>query len=199
MIRGYAPRHALMGRLVGAGFPSGFGGTQDGGPMAVMAGLPPGFGNPNWQGLSNCGPQGCFPSGLNFQANQGCAQPRMLTFGISSADASNGTTIINGKIVAGATATLSGVPQACFKPQRMVISSAVAPYFLVAITIGARPQTVNGGNAQVSAVLFSEVAQNTLLDYDTVSPGITVSLTVTNIDSVDHRFDLSMIGAATVY
>ena len=195
MIRGYSPRHALMGRLVGAGAPSPMGGFQTADMVGVMAGLPPGIGNPGWPQLPmNAG----WPNGLNYQNGPVTPQPRMLTFSISSAGKSNGGSIVADQVVAGATATLTGVPQAAFKIQRVVVSSAVAPFFLVAIIIGARPQTVNGDGGQVSAVLYSEVAQNTLLDFDTIQPGITLTLTVTNIDSSPHRFDASFIGAALV-
>ena len=191
MIRGYAPRHALMGRLVGAGYAP----LQTADMVGVMAGLPPGIGNPGWPQLPLAG---SFPNGLNYQNGPVNPQPRMLTFSISSAGKNNATTIVADAIVAGATVTLTGIPQAAFKIQRVIVSSAVAPFFLVAITIGARPQTVNGDGGQVSAVVYSEVAQNTLLDFDTIQPGISLSLNVTTIDCSAHRFDATFIGAALV-
>ena len=191
MIRGFAPRHALMGRLVGAGYSP----LQTADMVGVMQGLPPGVGNPGWPQLPI---GGGWPNGLNYQNGPSVPQPRMLPFSITSAGLSNGTTIVADQIVAGATATLTGTPQAAFKVQRPVISSAVAPFFIVGITIGARPQTVNGAGNGVPAVLYSEVAQNTMVDFDTLQPGITMSVTVTNIDASPHRFDMGFIGAAAI-
>jgi hypothetical protein len=104
-----------------------------------------------------------------------------------------------GNVVAGTTVTLTAAPQAAFKPQRFIVASNIAPAFTInSIRIGARLQTVDGSETGVPATVYSEVAQNNLMDFDTVQPGITISVRVTNISAVDQPFVGTFIGPALI-
>jgi hypothetical protein len=186
MIHGYpSPRHALMGRLVGA--MSAGQALSPADIIAVTQGLPPGIGNPGWPNLP---PGIAWPNGLNFQNGPVNVQPRVYPLSIAS----------NGTIAPGATQVLTARAQAAFKPERFVVPSTIAPNFLInSIKIGARPQTVDGADTGIPAEVFSEVAQNNLMSFDSIQPGIDLYVTVTNLDTQTARaFRGTFIGPALV-
>lgn len=182
---GYSPRHALMGRLVGAASLGQALNPAD--LVAVMQGLPAGVGNPLWPGLP---PGAGWPAGLNVQNGPINVQPRTYPLSVKSPAA----------IPAGTTQTLTARAQAAFKPQRFIVPSSIAPYFLIeSIKIGARPQTVDGSDVGMPAEIFSEVAQNNLMDFDSIQPGIELYVRVTNLDAqVARTFIGTFIGPALV-
>jgi hypothetical protein len=185
MIHGYNPRHALMGRLVGALSLGQAINPAD--LIAVTQGMPPGLGNAGWPNLP---PGIAWPNGLNYQNGPVTVQPRTYPLSIAS----------SGTVAASATVVLTARAQAAFKPQRFVVPSTIAPNFLInSIKIGARPQTVDGADTGIPAEVFSEVAQNNLMDFDSIQPGIDLYVTVTNLDTQNaHAFRGTFIGPALV-
>ena len=197
----YAPRHALMGRMgqpmvdlsnlpqgpmapgyyaeTGGEFPVFMPGpTQPPMPFPpnVAPPVPPGqYVVPNVQSCHNM---------LNYPAPN-CTKARVLylTFGDSS------------EIAATTTTTLTARPQKLFKPQRIVCPSFIAENFLLlSFKIGTQEQAVDASGNGVNLQVFSEVSQNTMVEFDTACLGSEISIQVRNFTASAQIFSLTLIG-----
>lgn len=117
-------------------------------------------------------------------------QTQILSFPQGAAGAST--------VAASATVTLSARPQRVFQTERFVIPSTVSPYFaIVDLVIGRDSMFVNSEAA--AAEVFSQTGVGVSLRGFIARPGIDVTLTVTNLDTVNARaFYGSIIGPALV-
>jgi hypothetical protein len=99
-------------------------------------------------------------------------------------------------IAPGATANISIRPQRAIRVQRLVLQSTVSPSQLLItdITVGARPQFVNAGAVPVG--VFAANAFDVELRGDTASPGIEITLTVTNPSAAAETLAGAIIGEA---
>ncbi len=120
--------------------------------------------------------------GAPYLANPGPATARVQTLGFPS------TTVATT-----ASATISSAPQVWFRPDRLFISSAIAKFFTVtSLLVGNKSQLLNGN--PLTAVMFSELAVDSAISYDTCDPAVTISLGVTNNDTVTQTIVPSMLG-----
>ena len=95
----------------------------------------------------------------------------------------------------GLSATLSSSPQWPFRPYRVVVPSSIAPSVLInSINVGQQPAFAADG--AVSAEGFSEVAWGTHICLDSASPGINITVTVTNTSAAPLDIRLMMLGDA---
>lgn len=83
-----------------------------------------------------------------------------------------------------------------FRPDRLVVAAAIAGFFLINdIKIGSKSQLLSGD--AIPAEAFSNLSVGVVAKMDTITPGITVMLSVSNIDTLaDHRFNGMMLGPA---
>lgn len=183
------PRQALIGRMR-AGAMMGY--YQPGSLMQAVPPLMPVPAPYSNQVSSNCFP-GCGMGALNQpvmavasngQLQEVCGKARVypLNFGAES-------------VAAGATVPLSARPQKTFKVQRMIVPSSIAPFFTIRrISIGTNNQSVDASGIGLSAEVFTEVSQNSLVEFDTAVVGIDITIEVTNIDTNPHRFAATFLG-----
>jgi len=94
---------------------------------------------------------------------------------------------------AGATLNIPGAPQNLFRPERLVVPSDIAFDFGVTdIKVGNTSQFVQ--NVEVPAALFSEVAINTAIQFDTAMVGNQISISVRNKSAGAIEFTAGAIG-----
>ncbi len=93
------------------------------------------------------------------------------------------------------SATLRQQPQIIFRPERLVIVSAIASFFNVEdIKVGKNSQTVASGAIPASS--FAETAFGVRMKLDTAQISQDIILSVTNIDAAPHRFRATFFGEA---
>lgn len=129
--------------------------------------------------------RGAAPQGPNaaLVRQRGFAKSREYPLGFSSV----------GTIAAAASSTVTAQPQTLFRPKRLVIPSSIAGSFTIQdIKVGNTSQLVASGS--LPAALYSELAVGTLQRFDTASPGIIISLAVTNTSAGALAFVAAMIG-----
>ncbi len=154
---------------------------------------PPQNGCPPGYSASGCVPSGGMPVGQGFdptvyevdETMGGAARRWTLSF-VSLAVPANGQV------------TVQTNPQHLFRPERLVIPASIGVNFTVdQILIGNRPQSVAAG--ALPGETFSQVAVGVGALFDSVEPGVLVSLQVTNIDPVNpHNFRATFFGATIV-
>lgn len=96
-------------------------------------------------------------------------------------------------ITAGNTATIPTTPQNLFRPERMVIPSDIA--FDIGVTdvkVGNQSQFVE--TSEVPGTLFSEVAINTGVTFDTAEIGNQISVALRNKSLADVEFSAGFVG-----
>lgn len=94
---------------------------------------------------------------------------------------------------AGATAQILAAPQNIFRAERLVVPSDIAFDFGISdVKMGNQSQFVQ--NAEVPAAIFSEVAINTGVTFDTAEVGNQLSVTVRNKSAVNTEFTAAFIG-----
>lgn len=97
-------------------------------------------------------------------------------------------------VAASATGTIPGAPQNIYRTERLMIPSDIA--FDLGVTdlkVGNSSQFVQ--TTEVPAVLFSEVAINTGVEFDTAEVGNQISVSVRNKDTVnDVVFTAAAVG-----
>jgi len=94
---------------------------------------------------------------------------------------------------AGATLNVPGAPQNLFRPERLVIPSDIAFDFGVTdIKVGNTSQFVQ--NVEVPAALFSEVAINTAVQFDTAEVGNQISISIRNKSAGAVEFTAGAVG-----
>lgn len=132
-----------------------------------------------------CGGVACSANtsaGRYLGVTPGCAQPRRYAIGF------------NQTVTAGATVSIVQRLQECFRPDKLVIPSNIGVDFLIQrILVGAQNQSVVAAGA-ISAAAFSEAAQENLLFFDLVKPGIDFTLEVTNTSAGDLNFNATFFG-----
>lgn len=97
-------------------------------------------------------------------------------------------------VLTGQTLNIPAAPQNLFRPERLVIPSDIAFDFGVTdIKVGNTSQFVQ--NTEVPAVLFSEVAINTNVYFDSANIGNQVSVQVRNKSAGTLNFTAGLIGA----
>lgn len=97
-------------------------------------------------------------------------------------------------ILAGATSAVPSAPQNLFRPERLVIPSDIAFDLGVRdIKVGNQSQFVQ--SAEVPAALFSEVAINTGVTFDTAEVGNQVSVDMRNKSAGTIEFSAGLVGS----
>lgn len=96
-------------------------------------------------------------------------------------------------IAASSTANIAALPQNLFRPERLVIPSDIA------FDLGVRDAKVGNSsqfaqNAEVPAALFSEVAIDTGVGFDTAEVGNQISLDIRNKTLVAVEFTAALVG-----
>lgn len=100
-------------------------------------------------------------------------------------------------IAAGLSDTVQVLPQRPFQTKRLVWSSAVAPFFTMEeLKVGQDTMFVQSGS--VPAEVFSQTGVGVSLLGFIAKPGITITMSVTNIDTAAQFIRASIIGAAVV-
>jgi len=183
------PRSALFGRLRAAAM---MGYYQPGSLMNVPPPLMPVPAPMSPNVGANCFP-GCGTNTLNQplmavasngQLQEVCGKARVYPLNLGDPS-----------VPAGAIRTLTARPQKTFKIQRFIVPSSIAPFFLIRrISIGTNNQTVDASGIGLSAEVFSEVSQNSLVEFDSAVVGIDVTIEIENIDAAPHRFAATLLG-----
>ena len=94
---------------------------------------------------------------------------------------------------AGATLNIPGAPQNLFRPERLVVPSDIASDFgIVDIKVGNTSQFVQ--NVEIPASLFSEVAINTAVQFDSAEVGNQISISVRNKSAAAIEFSAGAVG-----
>ena len=100
-------------------------------------------------------------------------------------------------VTASSTAILTARPQRVVQVGRFVVPSAIAVFFAIGDLVVGRDSMF--GNAEfASAEIFAQNGFGVALKGFIARPGIDITLTVQNIDSVNHPFYGSLIGPALV-
>ena len=82
----------------------------------------------------------------------------------------------------GATGNVASAPQTWFRPDRLFIASAVVGSWNVsAILVGNKEQFVNANPCP--AAMFSELAVNADVEYDTCEPAVSITVEMANINT----------------
>lgn len=96
-------------------------------------------------------------------------------------------------ITAGTQSQIPALPQNLFRPERLVIPSDIAfDAGVVDIKVGNVSQFVQ--SAEVPAALFSEVAINTGVNFDTAEIGNQISATIRNKSASSIEFSAGFVG-----
>lgn len=96
-------------------------------------------------------------------------------------------------VLAGATSNIPAAPQNLFRPERLVIPSDIAFDFSVTdIKIGNQSQFVQ--NVAIPGAIFSEVAIDTAVYFDTAEVGNQVTVSVTNNTANPVVFSAAALG-----
>lgn len=96
-------------------------------------------------------------------------------------------------IPAGTSLAIPSAPQNLFRPERLVIPSDIAfDLGIRDIKVGNQSQLVQ--SAEVPAALFSEVAINTGVTFDTAEVGNQVSVDMRNKSAADLEFSAGLVG-----
>lgn len=98
-------------------------------------------------------------------------------------------------ITAGSTSSIPAAPQNVYRPERLVIPSDIA--FDVGVTdikVGTQSQFVQ--NVEVPAAIFSEVAIDTGVHFDTAEVGNQVTVSARNKSAATLSFTAALIGTA---
>jgi len=182
-IVGAAPGGAPMMAAPPPGHPAhhGRGGMGGRNPWA-----PPGF---PWAGIGY-GPYGYaastpYPySGYPHVVNTPPTQVREFVIGF-------GPTVI----LANSTAIFQAQPQLIFRGSRLIVPSALANNFSINdIRVGKDSQAVSAN--PIPAAAFSELAVGVNLGLDTATPGIIITISVSNTTAAQQTFSAALIGTS---
>jgi len=164
-----------------AGPPPGHMRRGGGGPWS-----PPGFG---WSPIGY-GPYGYaastpYPySGFPHVVNTPPTQVREFVIGF-------GPTVI----LANSTAIFQAQPQLIFRGSRLIVPSALANNFSINdIRVGKDSQAVSAN--PIPAAAFSELAVGVNLGLDTATPGIIITISVSNTTAAQQTFSAALIGTS---
>ena len=174
-----------------AGGPGPRGPMGPAGPMGHPHGprnpwAPPGF---PWSGIGY-GPYGYaastpYPySGYPHVVNTPPTQVREFVIGF-------GPTVI----LANSTAIFQAQPQLIFRGSRLIVPSALANNFSINdIRVGKDSQAVSAN--PIPAAAFSELAVGVNLGLDTATPGIIITISVSNTTAAQQTFSAALIGTS---
>lgn len=96
-------------------------------------------------------------------------------------------------IAATSLGVVTSQPQVVFRPDRLVVPSAIAPDFLINdIKVGKNSQLIS--STPVPAEIFTEDGTGVTLKMDTAQVSQIISLTLYNLDAAPHRFYATMLG-----
>jgi len=96
-------------------------------------------------------------------------------------------------LAASPTASIPAAPQNLFKATRLCVPSDVAFDFgIIDVKVGNQSQLVQA--VEVPAAMFTEVAQDTFVDFDTAEVGNQISIQVRNKAGVDVDFSGALMG-----
>jgi hypothetical protein len=88
-------------------------------------------------------------------------------------------------------------PQALFKGRRLSVAHSIAKNFVIVdIKVGTNPQ--QGATGEMPAESFSSNAVDTRMQFDTASPGTTITIRVRNISSTPSPFMATLFGDVLV-
>ena len=85
-------------------------------------------------------------------------------------------------------------PQVLFKGKRLAVAPSICKDFMIVdIKVGTAAQLAATG--EMTAEAFSAVAVDTKMEFDTASPGTTITIRVRNISAVPSNFLAVLYGA----
>lgn len=148
---------------------------------------------PTYATPGECPPPGCWPPGANLADMLGRqlagSTGRCREVALPLSDAAVGI---------GATVTLTATAQGTICPNRLNIFSPTAQdgFEITAFTIGNVPQFLTGQNLH-SRQFAPDAVQAVPFKGDCLGPGITVSITVVNLDAAAQGIWVALIGPAT--
>lgn len=100
-------------------------------------------------------------------------------------------------VAASGTVNISVNSQRTFRPERLVVSSETALFFDI-LSINIRQTNQFADATPVAAECFTEDSLGTDIFFDTVEPGVLVSLNVRNNDAANARFFSASMTGSTV-
>ena len=173
------------GPMMGPGpGPGPMGGPGGGGPMGHPRGrhhrwAPIGYG-PYGYAASTPYPYSGYPHVVNTPPTQ----VREFVIGF-------GPTVI----LANSTAIFQAQPQLIFRGSRLIVPSALANNFSINdIRVGKDSQAVSAN--PIPAAAFSELAVGVNLGLDTATPGIIITISVSNTTAAQQTFSAALIGTS---
>lgn len=96
------------------------------------------------------------------------------------------------------TADVVMIPQRTFRPQRLVFSSLITPFFTMnSLLVGQDPQFVAGGSVPLE--VLSQVGVGVGITGTTANLGNTITIGLTNLDAVNPQIVRGAIFGTTVY
>lgn len=100
--------------------------------------------------------------------------------------------------LAAQTADVVLIPQRTFRPQRLVFSSLITPFFTMnSLLVGQDPQFVAGGSVPLE--VLSQVGVGVGITGTTANLGNTITIGLTNLDAVNAQTVRGAIFGTTVY
>ena len=169
------------GAMMPAGGPGPMRGGPGGGPMGHRGHrwAPIGYG-PYGYAASTPYPYSGFPHVVNTPPTQ----VREFVIGF-------GPTVI----MANSTAIFQAQPQLIFRGSRLIVPSALANNFSINdIRVGKDSQAVSAN--PIPAAAFSELAVGVNLGLDTATPGIIITISVSNTTAAQQTFSAALIGTS---
>lgn len=98
-------------------------------------------------------------------------------------------------IMANSTAIFQAQPQLIFRGSRLIVPSALANNFSINdIRVGKDSQAVSAN--PIPAAAFSELAVGVNLGLDTATPGIIITISVSNTTAAQQTFSAALIGTS---
>lgn len=98
-------------------------------------------------------------------------------------------------ILANSTAIFQAQPQLIFRGSRLIVPSALANNFSINdIRVGKDSQAVSAN--PIPAAAFSELAVGVNLGLDTATPGIIITISVSNTTAAQQTFSAALIGTS---
>jgi hypothetical protein len=101
-------------------------------------------------------------------------------------------------ILANSTAIFQAQPQLIFRGSRLIVPSALANNFSINdIRVGKDSQAVSAN--PIPAAAFSELAVGVNLGLDTATPGIIITISVSNTTAAQQTFSAALIGTSLLF
>jgi hypothetical protein len=98
-------------------------------------------------------------------------------------------------IAAGASSIITQTMQTVFKPQRLMVPASLAPFFVIDdFRVGQEPVFAAAGSIPAEAFVSDSEVSSNVNPNATAQAGVSLILTVTNIDGAPHRFRAAIFG-----